>query len=157
MNISRRCLDGTVQPDDPLNQSQVFITTAGWKGTFPYNKLITLLVRMIVEPDKAFVMGGTWRIPVLVGLQNSDWLTNIKRDETYNETAFEREYESKWSGVAEEAFFDGEAFDRNRKLLVPETKSAIKNGSGSQSYYVIAVDVARKKGWKKYHALSKLF
>lgn len=62
MNISRRCLDGTVQPDDPLNQSQVFITTAGWKGTFPYNKLITLLVRMIVEPDKAFVMGGTWRI-----------------------------------------------------------------------------------------------
>ena len=44
--------------------------------------------------------------------------------------------ESKWSGVAEEAFFDGEAFDRNRKLLVPETKSTIKNGSGSQSYYV---------------------
>lgn len=65
--------------------------------------------------------------------------------------------ESKWSGVAEEAFFDGEAFDRNRKLLVPETKSAIKNSSGSQSYYVIAVDVARKKGWKKYHALLKLF
>ena len=40
MNVSRRCCDGTVQPDEVLNQSQLYITTAGYKNTFSYDKLI---------------------------------------------------------------------------------------------------------------------
>lgn len=34
MNVSRRCMDGTVHPEETLNKSQIFVTTAGWKGTF---------------------------------------------------------------------------------------------------------------------------
>ena len=66
MNVSRLCMDGTMHPDETLNKSQIFVTTAGWKNTFAYDKLIQFLVWMITEPEKAFVMGGTWRIPVLV-------------------------------------------------------------------------------------------
>jgi hypothetical protein len=40
MSISRRCLDGTVQPDEALNKAQLYITTAGFKNSFPYDKLI---------------------------------------------------------------------------------------------------------------------
>ena len=35
-----------------------------------YDKLITLLVRMIMEPEKSIIMGGTYRIPVLAKLLN---------------------------------------------------------------------------------------
>ena len=95
MNISRRCMDGTVHNEEILNKSQVYITTAGYKGTYPYNKLIQTLVQMITEPDKAFVMGGTFKIPVLAGLLDKDFITDLRRDGTFNEVSFLREYESK--------------------------------------------------------------
>jgi hypothetical protein len=40
MNVSRQCLDGTTQEDEVLNQSQLYITTAGYKNTYSYEKLI---------------------------------------------------------------------------------------------------------------------
>lgn len=36
MNVSRTALDGTKDPNEALSQSQLFITTAGYKNTFPY-------------------------------------------------------------------------------------------------------------------------
>jgi hypothetical protein len=39
-------------------------------------------------------MGGTWRIPVLLGLQNKNFIEDLKRDPTFNVASFEREYES---------------------------------------------------------------
>ena len=48
-------MDGTEEEDEVLNQSQIYITTAGYKNTFSYEKLIQLLVRMIVDPKKAFI------------------------------------------------------------------------------------------------------
>lgn len=142
MNVSRPCLDGTVQEDEVLNQSQLYITTAGYKSTFSYQKLIQTLVQMVIEPGKAFIMGGTWRIPVLMGLLPKTFLNDLKRDPTFNEAGFEREYSSKWTGNVEGAFFNGEKFDRNRILNQPEYEYSKR--SSSQAYYVIGVDVARK-------------
>lgn len=92
MSISRRCLDGTVQRDETLNKSQLYITTAGYKGTFPYDKLIQTLVKMITEPGSAFILGGTYKIPVLTGQYEKTFVQDQKRDETFNEAAFGREY-----------------------------------------------------------------
>ena len=97
MNVSRRCMDGSVHPEESLNKSQIYVTTAGWKNTFPYEKLITFLVRMVVDPGQSIVMGGSWRIPVLVGLLDSDFLINLKRDPTFNEASFGREYKDLYS------------------------------------------------------------
>lgn len=44
MNVSRRLPDGTKDDDEVLNKSQIFVTTAGWKNTFAYDKLIQMLV-----------------------------------------------------------------------------------------------------------------
>ena len=142
MNVSRLCMDGTMQPAETLNKSQIYITTAGWKGTFAYDKLIQLLVWMITEPEKAFIMGGTWRIPVLVKLLDKTFLQDLQRDGTYNEASFDREYESKWSGTAENAFFNGEIFDRNRILRQPEYEQSGR--SSAHSYYILSADVGRK-------------
>lgn len=142
MNVSRRCLDGTVQEDEVLNQSQIYITTAGYKNTYSYDKLIQLLVRMVAEPEKAFIMGGTYRIPILLGLQPKNFIDDLKKDSTFNEASFGREYESKWTGSVEDAFFNGEKFDRNRVLQKPENEASGR--STKLAYYVLAIDVGRK-------------
>lgn len=142
LSISRSCLDGTKQKDETLNKAQLFITTAGYKGTFPYDKLIQTLVKMIVEPGTAYILGGTYKIPVLTGQYEKTFVQDQKRDDTFNEAAFGREYESKWSGTVEDAFFNGEAFDHNRVLQKVEYEHSGR--SSAQSYYIISVDVGRK-------------
>jgi hypothetical protein len=97
---------------------------------------------MVIEPDKAFIMGGSWRIPVLLGLQPKNFISDLKKDSTFNEASFGREYESAWTGTVENAFFDGEKFDRNRILQKPEYEASGR--SNKQAYYVIGVDVGRK-------------
>lgn len=146
MNVSRRCMDGNVREEEVLNQSQIYITTAGYKNTYSYEKLIQLLVRMttrnIKDKNDSFVMGGTWRIPVLLGLQPKNFVNDLRNDSTFNEASFGREYESKWTGTVEDAFFDGERFDRCRKLVQPEYEASGR--SGKAAYYVLAVDVGRR-------------
>lgn len=142
MNVSRQCADGSTHMEEILNQSQLYITTAGYKGTFAYQKLITTLVQMITEPDKAFILGGTWRVPVVTGAQNKNFISDLKREGTFNEASFEREYGSHWTGTVEDAFFNGEKFDRNRILQRPEEEASGR--SSKMAYYILSVDVGRK-------------
>lgn len=62
---------------------------------------------------------------------------------TFNEAAFDREYESKWTGTSEGAFFDGENFDRCRTIRQPDI-SANDLGSTKSAFYVISADIGRK-------------
>ena len=142
MNVSRRCLDGTKQDEETLNKSQIYITTAGWKNTYPYDKLIQLLVWQIVKPERSIILGGTYRIPILMGLLDKSFIRDLKMDGTFNESSFAREYESKWSGTVDDAFFNAEIFDRNRILNQPEYEASGRSSKGS--FYVLSVDVGRK-------------
>lgn len=142
MNVSRRALDGTVQEDEVLSQSQIYVTTAGYKNTFSYDKLIQTLVQMVTEPGKAFIMGGTYRVPILTGLLPKTFVSDLKKDQTFNQESFEREYGSKWTGTVEGAFFDGDKFDRNRILQKPEREASGK--SSKMAYYILSMDVGRK-------------
>lgn len=140
MNVSRPCADGIIKEDETLNQAQIYITTAGYKNTYSYDKLIQLLVRMVTKGD-AFVCGGTWRIPVVMGLQRKTFIQDLRDDTTFNAGTFGREYESVWVGTVENAFFDGEKFDRCRKLLAPEYEYSKR--SAANAYYILGVDVGR--------------
>jgi hypothetical protein len=44
MVIDRRLGDGSTQREEMVNRSQIYITTAGWKNSFAYSKLIELLI-----------------------------------------------------------------------------------------------------------------
>ena len=143
MNVSRRGPWGDEKDDNEvLNKSQIYVTTAGWKNTFAYDKLIQILVWEIVRPERACILGGTWRIPVLMGLLDNTFIRDLKMDGTFNEASFDREYESRWSGSIEDAFFNGEQFDHNRILKQPEYEYSGR--STKNAYYVIATDVGRK-------------
>lgn len=142
MNVSRMCMDGTTHQEEVLNKSQIYVTTAGWKNTFPYDKLIQLLVWQIVKPEKSMIIGGTYRIPVLVKLLDKNFIRDLKMDGTFNESSFDREYESKWSGSVEDAFFNAETFDRNRILKQPEYQASGRISKAS--FYILSMDVGRK-------------
>jgi len=71
---------------------------------------------MVTKPDKCMVLGGTWRLPVAVGLQSKTFIKDQKEDGTFNEASFEREYESRWTGDVADAFFSSEQFDKGRIL-----------------------------------------
>lgn len=142
MNVDRRLSDGTRHREEVINKSQIYVTTAGWKNSFAYEKLITLLIQQIIEPNEAVVLGGTWRIPVLEELLSKSFIEELKLDGTYNDASFAREYESEWSGDAENAFFSSEKFDKHRVLLQPEYEHSGR--SNKSAYYVLGVDVGRK-------------
>ena len=142
MNVDRRLPDGTRHKEETVNKSKIYVTTAGWKSSFAYEKLIELVINMVIEPDEAFVLGGTWRVPVLEGLLQRNFVNDLKTSGTYNDASFAREYESEWSGDAENAYFSIERFDKYRVLLQPEYEYSGR--SNKNAYYVIGVDVGRK-------------
>lgn len=142
MNVDRRLSDGTRQREEVINKSQIYVTTAGWKNSFAYEKLIQILIQQIIEPNEAVVLGGTWRIPVMEELLSGSFIEELKLDGTYNDSSFAREYESEWSGDAENAYFSSEKFDKHRVLLQPEYEYSGR--SSKTAYYVLGVDVGRK-------------
>lgn len=76
MAVSRRAADGTTRENESVNKSQVYITTAGYKNTYSYDRLIGMVVRMITQPERCMVLGGTWRTPVAMGLQSKTFITD---------------------------------------------------------------------------------
>ena len=142
-NIDRLLPDGTMDRKEIVNKSQIYITTAGWKNSFAYEKLIELLIRSIIESDEVMILGGTYETPVTEGLLSEDFVEQLKLDGTYNEDSFDREYKSKWSGDVENAFFSSEKFDKHRVLLQPEYEYSGR--TSKSAYYVLGVDVGRFK------------
>ena len=141
MNVDRRLSDGSRHKEETINKSQIYVTTAGWKNSFAYEKLIQTLIQQIMDPNQAIVLGGTWRVPVMEELLSKSFIEELKLDGTYNDASFAREYESEWSGDAENAFFSAEKFDKHRVLLQPEYE--FSGRSSKSAYYVLGVDVGR--------------
>ena len=141
MNVDRRLADGSRHEEETINKSQIYVTTAGWKNSFAYEKLIQTLIQQITDPGQAIVLGGTWRVPVMEKLLRKSFIEELKLDGTYNDSSFAREYESEWSGDAENAFFSAEKFDKHRVLLQPEYEYSGR--SSKNAYYVLGVDVGR--------------
>ena len=71
-NVNRLLPDGTRHSEQVINKSQIYITTAGWKNSFAYDKLIELLIRSLIEPDEVMIMGGTYETPITEGLLDEE-------------------------------------------------------------------------------------
>ena len=142
-NVDRLLPDGTRHKEEVVNKSQIYITTAGWKDSFAYDKLIEILIQGLIEPEEAMVLGGTYETPVEEGLLNEDFVDQLKLSGTYNDESFDREYRSIWSGDVENAFYSAAKFDAHRTLQLPEYEYSGR--SSTKAFYVIGVDVGRLK------------
>ena len=92
-NFNRLLPDGTRHKEEVVNKSQIYITTAGYKNTFAYEKLIELLILSVIDPDEVMIIGGTYITPVTEGLLDEDFVDQLKMTGTFNEDSFEREYQ----------------------------------------------------------------
>ena len=92
-NVNRLLPDGTRHKEEVVNKSQIYITTAGYKNTFAYEKLIELLILSVIDPDEVMIIGGTYITPVTEGLLDEDFVDQLKMTGTFNEDSFEREYQ----------------------------------------------------------------
>lgn len=140
-NVDRLLPDGTRHEEEVINKCQTFITTAGWKNSFAYDKLIEFFIRSIFEPDRYMIMGGTFDTPVKEGLLSENFVDELKLAGTFNDASFDREYRSIWSGDAENAYFSSETFDKCRQLLQPENEHSGR--SSKNAYYMLGIDVGR--------------
>ena len=140
-NVNRLLPDGTRNSEEVVNKSQIYITTAGWKNSFAYDKLVELLIRSVIEPDEVMIIGGSYKTPVTEGLLDEDFVQQLKLAGTFNEDSFDRQYRSVWSGDVDNAFFSAEKIDRYRVLRQPE--SEFSGRSSKTAYYVLGVDVGR--------------
>ena len=91
-NVNRQLPDGTRDSKEVVNKSQIYITTAGWKNSFAYDKLIQLLIRSLIQPDEVMIMGGTYETPITEGLLDEDFVEQLKLSGTFNQDSFDRQY-----------------------------------------------------------------
>ena len=140
--INRRLPNGKRIPDEVINQSENYITTAGYKDSYAYHRLIELLAESVMEPNEVMVLGGTWEIPVNEGLQPKNFIQNLKLQGSFDESSFDREWCSKWTGDSNKCYYSSTSFDKCRELLQPEMEYSSR--SSKTAYYVLGVDVGRK-------------
>lgn len=140
MNVSRRLPDNTVNINEP-NQEVICMTSAGVKTSFAYDRLIDTFENSIINPNTSFSFGCDYRVPMLHGLLDKDFINKLKTSPSYNEDSFAREYMSIWSGASEESWFNFDKMLKYRKLKNPETHAKAK--LPSNQFYLLSTDVGR--------------
>ena len=141
MNVSRRMANGLVNPYEKINTQVIYATSAGMKSSFAYEKLIDTLEKAIIDPKHNFCIGLDYRIPVLHGLIDRNFVHGLKMDPSYNEQTFASEYMGTWLGGSEESWFNFEKLSKYRKIKNPEWKQKIRDDPNV--FYLISVDVGR--------------
>lgn len=96
---------------------------------------------MVTEPGRAIVLGGSYRIPIIAGLQDMDWIREMKMSGTFNPASFPREFLSMWSSGSDKAYFPADTFDKLRSLQEPVFEREENLGKGVEYYF--GIDVGR--------------
>ena len=141
MNIKRREVDGSLNPDEP-SSAQIFITTAAPRTVFMYSKLIECTINAILRPTESFVWGLSYEVPLHYGLLDKATILDQRYSNTVSEESFARESLSIWSGNSQDAWLDSKRLNKKRTLLKCERK-AQENPNNPNTFYLIGVDVAR--------------
>lgn len=141
MNKQRETKLGKINPYEP-HSSKIYVTTAGYTGTFAYEKLIETVCYAVLDPDRYAVLGGSYEIPLMHGLLDRDQLNETLISPSYDEDSIDREYRSKWSGTPTGAAFSTNDIADLRKVVRAE-KKARKLAKDSEDFYVLAADMAK--------------
>ena len=141
MNVSRRMENGLVNPYEKINTQVIYATSAGVKSSFAYEALLDTFESAIIDPSRSFAIGLDYRIPVLHGLIDGEYVRKLKMSPSYNELTFAAEYMGTWVGGSEESWFQFDKISKYRKIKNPEWQQKFKGDSSV--FYLISVDVGR--------------
>ena len=141
MNLKRREVDGTLNPEEP-SSAQIFITTAAERTVFMYSKLIECTINAVLRPNEYFSWGLSYEIPLHYGLLDKATIMDQRYSNTVSEESFARESLSIWSGNSKEAWLDSKRLAKRRTLLKCERK-AQENPPNQNTFYIVSADIAR--------------
>ena len=143
LNEPRKMYNGLINPYEPQSQ-QIYITTAGYQNTFAYQKLIEILCRSVLEPEKYFVLSGSYLIPLSCGLTAQKQIEDVINSPSFSKSSFEREYESRWSDAPMGAAFSSNVITSLRQVKVVELKDKrTPEQIENDCFYVICADMAK--------------
>jgi len=142
LNKAREDCFGNVNPDEP-HASKIFVTTAGYQGTYAYNKQLETLCYAAIDPKKYAVLGGTYKIPVQHGLLQEETILELISSTTYDRDSFDREYMSIWSGAPVGALFTANTIQNLRKVVRAESKAIPSRDPNNPHFYVVSADMAK--------------
>lgn len=140
MNVSRRTSKGVVLENEP-NAQKIFVTTAGYHGTFAYDKFIETLCLTSIDPTKYMAFGLTFKIPLAHNLLDAEQVREVIASPTFDKDAFDREYNSIWSGSLKGAAFDYKVMQQCRKVVRAELKA--HELEQDKEFYIVCADLAK--------------
>lgn len=138
LNKPREDIFGNVNAQEP-HGNKIFITTAGYQGTYAFDKLIETLCFTAIDPDNYMVLGGTYTIPVRHKLLQEQTIRELISSPSYSQDSFDREYMSLWSGAPKGAVFSANTIANLRKIVRAEYKAV----ASDTDFYVVSVDMAK--------------
>lgn len=94
LNKPRETNLGVINKFEPQGQ-QIYITTAGFQGTFAHQKLVETMCRSVLDPLHYYAMCSTYRIPLYHGLTGQQQIEDVINAPSFSKASFEREYESR--------------------------------------------------------------
>ena len=89
MNIKRREVDGTINPNEP-SSPQIFITTARERTVYMYSKLIEITVNEVLRPNQYYSIGYSYEVPLHYGLLDKATMLDQRYSTTISEESFAR-------------------------------------------------------------------
>lgn len=141
LNVKRREVDGTLNPNEP-SSPQTFITTAADRTVYMYQRLIEIAVNAVLRPNEFFCWGLSYEVPLHYGLIDKSTMLDQRYSNTVSEDSFARENLSIWTGNSADAWLDSRRLTRHRSLLKCERKATpAPNNPGA--FYIIGCDVGR--------------
>ena len=141
MNIKRKEVDGSVNPEEPASP-QIFITTAAERTVFMYSKLIECAINAVLRPKEYYCFGMSYEVPLHYGLLDKATMLDQRYSNTVSEESFARESLSIWTGNSEDAWLDSKRLNKHRTLLKCEYKKQ-DNNPNKDMFYIISCDIAR--------------
>ncbi len=128
-----------VDPDE-VHKQEFYVTTAGTRQSFAFKKMWEVLIDM-AKGKSSFALGAGYELPCMHGQLDIDFVNEQKESPTYSPLAFQREYESIWTGSSTDSLVSLEDLNKCRILTMPEEKAMDKD-----AMYILSYDVARAEG-----------
>lgn len=144
MNVSRRTETGLLNPHEALNTQIIYATSAGSKASYAYEALLDTFEGAVIDPSHYFNIGLDYRIPVMHGLIDKNYVQQLKLSPSYDERTFAAEYLGVWQGGAEDSWFDFDKLLKYRRIKNPEWHQKYINDPNI--FYIISCDIARVVG-----------
>jgi len=155
LNKPREDIFGNVNPYEP-HAAKIYVTTAGYQGTFAYRKQIETLCYAVIDPKRYAIMGVTYKIPVQHGLLQEETIRELISSTSYDRDSFEREFMSIWSGAPVGALFTSNTITNLRKVVRAETKRREPMHKDNPHFYVVSADMAKDGSAKTAVIVTKV-